>query len=69
MTDVITFTKLDGTADEILDAFQQRTGLHGEDHEQTRSFELHGREHELRIVETLTEIDEHWPVHVGIESP
>jgi hypothetical protein len=69
MADPIIFTKLDADADRILDAFEQRTGLEGEDDGDRRVFEVEGAEHEVDVVQTLTDIDEDWTDHVGVQDP
>lgn len=70
MADMLTLTKLDREADDILDRFEAETGLHRvEDRDDLRVFEIAGREHEVDVVQTLTEIDEHWPTHVGLRDP
>jgi hypothetical protein len=69
MADPIIFTKLDADADRILDAFEQRTGLEGEDDGDRRVFEVEGTEHEVDVVQTLTDIDEDWTDHVGLQDP
>jgi hypothetical protein len=69
MADSIILTKLDADADRILDAFEQRTGLEGEDDGDRRIYDLEGREHEVEVVQTLTGVDEDWTEHVGFQDP
>jgi hypothetical protein len=69
MSEFIVLTKLDGKADDILDAFQERTGLHGRDEVSQRTYPLHGSEHRVRVVQELTAIDDHWTDHVGVQIP
>ena len=69
MADQIILTKLDEEADRILDAFEDQTGLHGDDEGDRRRFDVTGPAHELDVVQTLTDIDEHWPEHLGLKLP
>ena len=72
MADPIILTKLDDSpdADRILDEFEQRTGLTSEERDDGRYFTLDGaRDHEVEVVQTLTEIDERWTDHVGLKDP
>ncbi|HEX5927334.1 MAG TPA: hypothetical protein VFY45_26190 [Baekduia sp.] len=57
-------------AGRILDAFEQQTGLESEKaDDQTRVYPLEGDDHRIKIVRTLTEIDEHWPDHLSLQVP
>ena len=71
MSDQITLVALDGSDDarRIIDEFEQRTGLRGEGHADTRTYELHDADHRTRIVQTLTQIDASWTDHVGFRMP
>jgi hypothetical protein len=69
VTNQIILTKLDEDADRILDAFETQTGLEGDDEGDRRRFDVAGVQHEIDIVQTLTDIDEHWPEHVGVADP
>jgi hypothetical protein len=69
MADTITLTKLDEEADRILDAFEERTGLEAEDDVDRRVYPVEGTEHEIDVVQTLTDIDEDWTEHVGVQDP
>jgi hypothetical protein len=69
MADEIILTKLDDDADRILDAFEEHTGLHGDDEGDRRRFDVAGREHEIDVVQTLTDIDDAWTDHVGVADP
>jgi hypothetical protein len=69
MADHIILTKLDSDADRILDAFEERTGLDSEDDGDRRTFDIEGEEHAIDVVQTLTDIDEDWTEHVGVEDP
>jgi len=70
MASSITFViKNRAEADRILDAFEERTGLQPEESaDDTRVYPLEGRQHEVDVVQTLTDIDEHWPEHLVPES-
>lgn len=69
MADQIILTKLDEDADRILDAFEEQTGLHGDDEGDRRRFDVAGTGHQVDVVQTLTDIDEGWPEHVGVADP
>ena len=69
MADQIILTKLDADADRIIDAFADRTGLDREEHGDHAHFPIEGAEHEIDVVQTLTEIDEDWTEHVGVGDP
>jgi hypothetical protein len=62
--------KLGPRADEILDEFEARTGLRAEDDKQRRVFGVNSpEEHEIKVVETLTQVDTNWSDHLGFDSP
>jgi hypothetical protein len=69
MADEIILTKLDDDADRILDQFEAQTGLDGEDEGERRRFDVSGEDHEIDVVQTLTEIDEDWSEYVGVADP
>jgi hypothetical protein len=71
MADTITLIAQDDDAEAILDEFEERTGLQREesDDDETRVYAIEGEDHRIEIVETLDEIDEHWPQHVALGSP
>ncbi len=69
MADQIILTKLDDDADRILDAFEEQTGLHGDDEGDRRRFDVAGTGHAVDVVQTLTDIDESWTEHVGVSDP
>ena len=69
MADQIILTKLDEEADRILDAFEEQTGLHGDDEGDRRRFDVSGGGHQVDVVQTLTDIDEQWTEHVGVADP
>ena len=69
MADQIILTKLDEEADRILDAFEEQTGLHGDDEGDRRRFDVAGSGHAVDVVQTLTDIDEAWTEHVGVADP
>jgi hypothetical protein len=70
MTSSITFVIKDhAEADRILDAFEERTGLEPEESvDDTRVYPLEGEDHKVDVVQTLTDIDEHWPRYLVPES-
>jgi hypothetical protein len=68
MADQIILTKLDEEADRILDAFEEHTGLHGDDEGDRRRFDVSGGRH-VDVVQELTDIDEEWSEHVGVADP
>ena len=56
-------------ADRILDAFEQRTGLEPETTDgDRRVYPLEGEDHQVDVVQTLTDIDEGWSEHLVPES-
>jgi diacylglycerol kinase family enzyme len=59
----------DGTADQIIEAFAQRTGLSGYEQGTAHVFALEGKDHAIEIVHVLDAIDPDWPVHVDLQSP
>ena len=69
MADEIILTKLDDEADRIIDAFEEQTGLEGDDEGDRRRFDVTGRAHDVDVVQTLTDIDEDWTEHVGVADP
>jgi hypothetical protein len=69
MPDQIILTKLDDDADRILAAFEEETGLHGEDEGDRVRFDVTGPGHQVDVVQTLTDIDEEWTEHVGVADP
>ncbi len=69
MTNHLILTKLDEDADRILDAFEDQSGLEGDDEGDRRRFDIAGRQHEIDIVQMLTDIDENWTDHVGVADP
>jgi hypothetical protein len=69
MADQIILTKLDDDADRILDAFEDQTGLEGDDEGDRRRFDVTDHSHRIDVVQTLTDIDEDWTEHVGVADP
>jgi hypothetical protein len=70
MAETLTLTKLDGTADDIIERFARETGLHGEDTGATYVFDIHDPgEHAVHVTQALDAIDPHWPEHVGFAYP
>jgi len=68
MADQIILTKLDEDADRILAAFEEHTGLHGDDEGDRMRFDV-THSHDVDVVQTLTDIDEDWTEHVGVADP
>jgi hypothetical protein len=70
MATSITFITNDtDDAARILDAFEERTGLHAEQPDaQRRVYPLEGEDHSVKVVQTLTEIDADWTDHLTVES-
>jgi hypothetical protein len=69
MAQTITLTKLDDSADEIIDRFARETGLEGEDTGEARVFEVEdASEHDVDVTQTLDSIDPDWPEHVGFQD-
>jgi hypothetical protein len=56
-------------AQEILDAFAERTGLQPHEIPGGAEFPLEGKDHEIEVVQTLTGIDPSWTDHVALGSP
>ncbi len=56
-------------AEEILEEFEQRTGLRSDARDAGRVYEIHDEEHRTRIVQTLTDIDDRWTDHLGFKLP
>jgi hypothetical protein len=69
MATSIILTKLDDDADAIVKAFAEETGLSAEDRGDKWVFDIDGEEHEIDVVQTLTDIDEDWTEHVGFQDP
>jgi hypothetical protein len=71
MASSITFIlKNQPDAGRILDAFEEQTGLESEKpDDQTRVYPLQGDDHRVEVVQTLTDIDEHWSEHLAPEVP
>jgi hypothetical protein len=71
MASSITFIiKNQPDADRILDAFEEQTGLESEKpDDESRVYPLEGDDHQVEIVQTLDDIDEHWADHITPEAP
>jgi hypothetical protein len=71
MASSITFVlKNQPDADRILDAFEAQTGLESEKpDDRTRVYPLEGDEHHIKVVQTLTDIDERWTDHLAPQAP
>lgn len=70
MSTSLTLIARDAEAERILAAFEERTGLHGDRDGERVVFGLEtAHDHQVRIIEVLTEIDEHWPAHLALGQP
>jgi hypothetical protein len=71
MASSITFIiKNQPDGDRILDAFEEQTGLESEKpDDDTRVYPLEGDDHQVKVVQTLNDIDERWADHVAPEAP
>lgn len=56
-------------AQQILEQFEQRTGLRSDVRDAGRVYEIHDEEHRTQIVQTLTDIDDRWTDHLGFKLP
>jgi hypothetical protein len=71
MASTISFAiKNPAEAERILDEFEERTGLEPElsDDDDRRVYPLSGDDHQVDVVQTLTDIDEDWAEHLAPES-
>jgi hypothetical protein len=55
-------------AQRIFDAFAERTALQAEPVTGGIRFALDGRNRDVRVLETLNEIDSRWELHVLVDS-
>ena len=71
MSDEIILQPLEDSdeAEDILDQFEQLTGLEADVRHDGRYYDLDGEDHETKIVQTLTDIDEDWTDHIGLKLP
>jgi hypothetical protein len=71
MADTIIFVTKDDEGARILDEFEQQTELEpeGDGGGERRVYPLEGEDHQIEIVETLTDIDPEWTEHLALESP
>jgi hypothetical protein len=71
MGDLVILRALDGSgeAERILGEFERRTGLAPDIRDDGRYYELHGEEHRVHIIPTLTDLDAGWTDHVGFQLP
>jgi hypothetical protein len=73
MADTITFLPKDDEGERILDEFEQQTDLapdESDDDEATaRVYSLEGEDHQIEIVQTLTDIDPDWSEHITLGMP
>jgi hypothetical protein len=56
-------------AQRILDAFAAETGLAGQSGQESTRFALESSDHQIKVVETLNEIDADWPRHLSLGRP
>ena len=72
MADTVTLIRKsdDPAADDIIEAFAERTGLDHEDTEDGEGviFDV-SDDHELQVVQTLTDIDPDWTDHLEVGQP
>jgi hypothetical protein len=71
MADHVILHALDDSprAGQILDAFEQRTGLRADVQGSDRYYALHDHEHRERIVHALNDVDPGWTDHIGLKLP
>jgi hypothetical protein len=71
MASSITFIiKNQPDGDRILDAFEEQTGLESEKPDDgSRVYPLEGDDHQVKVVQTLNDIDERWADHITPEAP
>jgi hypothetical protein len=69
MATSIIFQVLDEEGERILDAFEEQTGLEPEEITDGREYPIDTPEqHEIKVVGTLTAIDEDWTDHLAIQD-
>lgn len=56
-------------AQSLIREFAQRTGLEARPVEGGAEFPLSGEEHQVPVVQTLTEIDPAWTDHLAVGDP
>jgi len=70
MADTITLLPKDDDGARILDEFEQQTDLSpANDDGDARVYALEGDDHQVEIVQTLTDIDPAWTEHIALEMP
>jgi hypothetical protein len=71
MASTITFVAKDDEGERILDEFEQQTDLEPAEDEGSarRVYPLEGEDHQIEIVDTLTDIDPEWSEHIALEAP
>jgi hypothetical protein len=70
MADTITFLPKDDEGERILDEFEQQTDLEATPSDDSaRAYPLTGDDHQVEIVQTLTDIDPEWSQHIALEMP
>jgi hypothetical protein len=58
-----------GRAEKILAAFADETGLTPETTTDGVSFELRDEDHDVKVVQTLNDIDPHWSRFISLREP
>ncbi|MEA2276525.1 MAG: hypothetical protein QOC78_1485 [Solirubrobacteraceae bacterium] len=66
MPNVVVLRKRGPRADEILDAFEERTRLAARDGDEARIFTLAGAGHEVDVEGQLDAVDPAWAEHVEL---
>lgn len=70
MADRIIFDETGPRAPEILAEFGNRSGLSQSADGKRHVFAVNSADdHRVKVVETLTNIDPHWPEHLALEIP
>lgn len=70
MATSLIFQVLDEEGDQILDRFEERTGLESQPIDgDARQYPLEGDDHQVEVVGTLTDIDEDWSEHLALQDP
>ncbi len=73
MADTITLLAKDDDGERILDEFEQQTDLEpdsdAESDEGARVYPIEGDDHQIEVVQTLTDIDPDWSEHITVQMP
>ena len=67
--EVVLLTNGDARGESIVASFAQQTGLTIEPMEDGARFALHGSDHDIKVVETLTRIDPDWSGYLTLGQP